>query len=352
MKSSVKNIIKYALVVIILALTIYALVNNLDIEKFYDVLISIKWEYAIYAGIVAMVSNWIRGVRWKIYLEPIIHTADVHRTLKQKFTTYLNLFSAVMVGYAVNNVTPRGGELVRPFVYARREKLSKSAVFATIIVERACDVAFLMLMFAIVFAISRSTIKIAFPWLDNTTLTMFGGALFVAVLLIFIIISTNFFDNIIGKLAQKLFPKRYERIEQVWKSFKQGFASFKEPRSYLKNFIYSALIWILYALPLYILFFGFDFQSTLHLGLSDACILVIVSGVGSTIAPTPGSIGVYQWLIVTALIHLHPAISQEEALAYSLVMNGINIFFQVIVGGAFMLRENLRKLPTDIDMAE
>jgi len=75
----------------------------------------------------------------------------------------MNLFSAVMVGYAINNVTPRGGELVRPYILARREKISKSAVFGTIIVERVIDIIFLMLMFGIVFLASHTIILKAFP---------------------------------------------------------------------------------------------------------------------------------------------------------------------------------------------
>ena len=68
-----------------------------------------------------------------------------------------------MVGYAINNVTPRGGEIMRPYILARRENISKSAVFGTIIVERFIDIVFLLLMFGLVFFINRFLILQAFP---------------------------------------------------------------------------------------------------------------------------------------------------------------------------------------------
>jgi uncharacterized membrane protein YbhN (UPF0104 family) len=116
----------------------------------------------------------------------------------------------------------------------------------------------------------------------------------------------------------------------------------------LKIFLQSVLIWALYALPIYIIFFAFDFQQTLNLGIFDAGLLLVVSGIGVTIAPTPGAIGVYHWLIVTALTQLYPSISHEEALAFATVTHGVNLSLQVVLGFIFMLRENIRKIPTNI----
>ena len=97
------------------------------------------------------------------------------------------------------------------------------------------------------------------------------------------------------------------------------------------------------------MFFAFDFQSTLHLGLIDAGLLIVVSGVGTSIAPTPGAIGVYHWIIVSALVNLYPNISQEEALAYATLTHGVNLIIQVIIGAIFLLKENITKIPTKED---
>jgi len=329
------KIIKIGLVVGIIGFTVFQITKELNFSEFVNILLNIKWEYCLFALIPAILSHCIRAVRWKIFLEPV-HSSK----------SYLNLFSAVMVGYLVNNITPRGGELVRPFVYARREKISKTAVFATIVVERVIDVIFLLLMFAAVFLASRSLISSAFPWLTTTMLTYFVAAVFLIIITIFLIITTNIFDWFLDKIAKLIAPQKYERINELWKSFKSGFNSLRNPKQYLKIFIQSALIWILYAIPIYIMFFAFDFQNTLNLGIIDAGLLVVVSGIGTTIAPTPGAIGVYHWLIVTAMTHLYPSISTEEALAFATVNHGVNLLLQILLGFIFMLRENIRKIPT------
>jgi len=105
----------------------------------------------------------------------------------------------------------------------------------------------------------------------------------------------------------------------------------------------------LYAIPNYLLFFAFDFQINANLGLIDAALLVVVSGIGMSIAPVPGGIGVYHWITVTAIVNLYPQISYEEALAYATVSHGLNLAIQVILGGGFMLRENIRAIPKVIE---
>lgn len=51
-----------------------------------------------------------------------------------------DLFSAVMVGYTANNIIPRSGEVLRPYVLARRVGVSSALVLASVIAERMVDV--------------------------------------------------------------------------------------------------------------------------------------------------------------------------------------------------------------------
>lgn len=338
MPKILKEIIRYIVVILLLVASIYFVFKDIDMQVFINTFIQARWEWCLLSVPVAILSHLVRAIRWRIFLKPI-HNAQ----------STLNLFSAVMIGYVVNNVIPRGGEFVRPFVYARREKVSKTAVFATIVTERIIDVIFLLLMFAFAFFLSRDTISRAFPWLTSANITYLLIALVACIVLLFLLLATNLFEFLIEKILKPIFPKKYDRIHSIWASFRKGFEILKTPSQYFSTFLYSAAIWILYALPMYLMFFAFDFQNYLHLGLADAGLLIVVSGVGTSIAPTPGAIGVYHWLIVSALIHLYPAITQEEALAYATLTHGVNLIIQVAVGSFFLLRENLRKLPTKED---
>lgn len=336
MKKVHKEIIKWIIVIAIIIGSIYSVVKDIDFLKLWIILKTADYMWVIVSIPIILLSHWIRAVRWKIFLKPIL---DAKSTW--------NLFSAVMVGYAVNNILPRGGELVRPFVYARREGVSRSAVFATIIIERFLDVLFLLLLFAVVFFFSRGLISEAFPWMTNQNITFFI-VLPVVVLLILILLSvyTKIGHYILKIFVKPFFPNKYKRIEEILNSFLKGLEFIKSPADYAMTFFHSALLWLFYALPMYIMFYSFHFQKHLNLGVMDAGLLLIVVGIGTTIAPTPGAIGIYHYLVTVAMMNLYK-ISNEDALAYAILVHAVNMIIQVVVGALFFIRENLKELPTD-----
>lgn len=70
----------------------------------------------------------IRTVRWHVLL----------RTTKA--IPVRRLWPVIVIGYMANNVLPlRAGELVRTYVLSEREKVSRSATLATIVIERVFD---------------------------------------------------------------------------------------------------------------------------------------------------------------------------------------------------------------------
>ena len=92
------------------------------------------------------------------------------------------------------------------------------------------------------------------------------------------------------------------------------------------------------------MFFSFDFHITANLGFNDAILLIVISGIGSTIAYTPGAIGIYHYLIKASMM-LFYGMQAEEALAYATLTHAINYLIQVGTGGLFFMRENLKKIP-------
>jgi hypothetical protein len=98
---------------------------------------------------------------------------------------------------------------------------------------------------------------------------------------------------------------------------------------------------------MYINFYCFDFHHHINVQLGDALFLVIVSGIGVTIAPTPSGIGVMHYLIMFALIGLY-GLDKETALAYATINHASSVFVQLTVGGFFVLRERANIVPKDL----
>src|SRR5688500_1096262 len=79
----------------------------------------------------------LRSLRWQYLLAPIGRTH------------FGNAFRATVIGFAGSFLLPaRAGEVIRPYLLARREGLNATAAFATIILERLLDLITVLMFFA------------------------------------------------------------------------------------------------------------------------------------------------------------------------------------------------------------
>ncbi|MEJ5286632.1 MAG: hypothetical protein CH6_1859 [Candidatus Kapaibacterium sp.] len=324
------RIINYSLSIILLILLVYFSLKGLNLASLGKYIVSANYLWVLLSIPVGLASHWARAIRWKTMLKPIANPKSTW-----------NLFSAVMAGYAVNNIVPRGGELLRPYYYSKREKISFTMTFATIVVERFLDLISLLLVFVLAYFFFRNQLKMALPNLHIENI------IYPTILIIIIGILSfykRWIDFLLQKLVKPISRKIYNRLNELFEKFFLGLTVIKQPAQYLQLALESLLIWFLYTVPMYLMFFSFSFAKTYNLGFDDAILLIIISGIGYTVAPTPGAIGVYHFLIQNALNKLY-GVGMEEALAYATVTHAINFLSQVIVGGLFLLRENLSLIP-------
>ncbi|NLO20057.1 MAG: flippase-like domain-containing protein [Ignavibacteria bacterium] len=335
MNEKLKTTIKYSFTIILIIASAYLALKDVELIKLYETIVSANYLWVLLPVPVILLSHWVRALRWKTMLSPIIKSASTW-----------NLFSAVMIGYAANNVIPRGGELLRPYVVSKREKISFSSTFATIVVERIIDVIALILIFAAVFFFFREQIVNSLPELDANKIVL-PTIVFALALLV------SLYPPIVRFLLKtfiKPFSKKYfEELNKIFDKFTKGFEVIRSPKQYLRLTYESILIWLFYTIPLYIMFFAFDFKIDYALGFDDAILLIVVSGIGTAIAPTPGAVGVFHFLITNTMVRLY-GIAPEIALAYATVTHGINYLIQVIPGALFFLRENIKKIPKKEDL--
>lgn len=333
-----RTILKYSISLILLVISIYFTVDGIDFGKLYSAILDIDYFWVIVPLPIVVLSHLMRAIRWKLLLSPF-HKAD----------SVLNLFSATMVGYLFNNVSPRGGELVRPYIYSKREKISYSSTFATILVERILDLITLGVLIAVVLTWNSDQVLKAFPKdTDPMKLVIISGLILLIMFLSLYPPTIKFFlDKVIKPFSEKI----YIKLADLFEKFRQGFAIIKRPSKYARIAVESIFIWILYALPLYLLFFAFGFETTYSLGIEDALLLVIVSGIGVTIAPTPGAIGVYHYLVTTALVQLY-GIDSETGLAFATVAHAASKLMELLLGGMFFIRENIKEIPSEEELEE
>lgn len=327
MTKNTKNILKFSTSLIIFVLSVYLAFSGVDYHKLVDALITANYFWVLVPIPIMLLSHYVRALRWRTMLEPIVKVKSVS-----------NLFSAVMIGYFFNNLLPRGGEFIRPFIVSEKENISYSSTFATIVLERVIDLISLIFLFGLSFLLLQEKILTAFTIEVDSTSIIFISILFIVV--IFTSFYPPFVEFFIKILIKPISKKVYNRVSELFVKFKKGLLIIKEPRQYIRLFFESQLIWICYALPMYFMFFSFGFHERFDLGLVDALLLVILSGVAVTIAPTPGALGVYHLMIQNSMVALY-GISPEEALAYATVTHALNYFVQISVGGIYFMKENM-----------
>lgn len=324
-----KVLIKYLITGLILFVSIYFAIDGINFAELFEILKTINWFWVILPMPIVILSHLARAFRWRTFLSPF-----------HKAKSILNLFSATIVGYLLNNITPRGGEFVRPYIYSKREGISYSSTFATIIVERFTDLVTLGLITSFIFIVNRDNIANAFP--ANTDPMVL---IYISLIILFVLVLSiypPFVNFILRVFIKPISPSIAEKLKELFEKFRTGLVIIKSPSKYLQISFESFLIWLLYALPLYILFFAFNFHEQYNLGIYDAVLLVVVSGIGVTIAPTPGAIGVYHYLIQIALSQLY-GMKMELGLAFATVAHAQAKIIELLVGTLFFIRENAKK---------
>ena len=256
-----------------------------DIERIKSILkndVNYLWIWiSLFFGLLSHVS---RTMRWQLMIEP----------LGQK-PRLLNTFLAVMVGYLMNLVIPRMGEISRCGVLARYEKMSFTKLVGTVVTERIIDVIALLLLAFIVLATQFGKIILFFennPDLKYNLESVALSPVFILVIL-GVIILFYFFRKKLRK------SNVYAKIQDTLEKFGEGLRTIKNMKNKGVFIFHTLFIWGMYYLMLYVVFFAFDFTS--HLS-AIAGLTAFVLGSFGMVAPVQGGIGAWHFMVIQSLV--------------------------------------------------
>jgi hypothetical protein len=286
--------------------------------------------------ITLLLSHFLRAVRWKIIL----------RSVKPDISMK-NLFGSLMVGYAVNCLVPRLGEVARAVLIGKWENVSRSSMFGAIILERIIDVLFLCLSIFISALIWSEDLYFKLPWLKTSLYISVFGIVGVVIFLFLVIRYKENFYGVLVKMMGKLSEKFAHKTAHIFEMLIEGFRSLKGTKNYILTFLFSVAIMLLYAFSSYVGFFTVGMNSIKPVSYQMAWILMSISGIGVLI-PTPNGTGSYHTLIKTALVLLF-GFSEVISLSYAFLTHFISYVVFILVGVISFLilnkqHENLLKL--------
>ena len=263
-------------------------------------------------ALLAVGSHIVRAARWKMLMEPAGYKVKLSHS-----------FLSLMIGYLVNLVIPRGGEVSRCYNLYKLDKTPVEISFGTVVVERIVDLLCLVLLIGIAFIVEYQKL---FAFIDTLPVSMaaqeskFGILALAGIVLILLVI--------VGSWLLKKNNRVKEFITRTWIGFKEGLLSVFKLRNKTLFIFQSLLIWFLYFLMSYAVIRAFP--QTEHLGFNAVLSLFAIGSIAMA-APLPGGAGSYHVLVPRGLVFLY-LIPEPDAIAFTFIFHGWQTAIMIVFG--------------------
>jgi uncharacterized membrane protein YbhN (UPF0104 family) len=293
------------------AVCLWLAIRQAPIAELGDALGQVNYWWLVPATLANVVAHWARGCRWRILL--------ANRGTRMEY------FWAQAIGSLLTNVFPlRAGEAGRVVIVSRRVGIPLVQVGASVVVERAVDLAMVLSLLAVLLLVMDV------PWAVAAGGLALGAALAVAwigviVLLLFGRRLTGPVETVAARL-----PKRFEHLAvMVWTHVLVAIEPLRDPRMVMAVIGWSVVSW------------------AVAIGAFWACIEAVVPGapllepsfaltavaLGVALPSSPGFIGVFQFIGQQALVTPFPdRYTPASALLIALLNHGLFYISSSLMG--------------------
>lgn len=255
-----------------------------------------RWQYVVIAAGFTCFALLLRALRWRILLNA--EGAFDVRTV----------FCANMAGYLGNSFLPaRAGEVVRSVLISSQSRLTRTYVLTTALSERVMDV------IALVLAGSLAILSVSPKphWLGTASWTMTAMAAAGAITMALLPRMSPLVRRVLVRLPlpRDLGAWLARLVEQIV----LGLGAFHDPGRFTKFVLLTCAVWLSDACGTIV---G-GAALGLHISMPAAMLVLAGLGFGAALPAAPGSIGIYQFAMVSTLGLF--GIGRDEALAFALV---------------------------------
>ncbi len=327
-RSTGGNLVRLVVVLAVLAFSAWYVLHNIDWDELGRAFERMSVLWVVVGVAVTFFAHLVRSWRWRLLI-PEGTTIPLWRA-----------FSATIIGYFMNNLIPRSGELVRPWALARSQGRATSEMLATIVVERIIDGLTLLLLLLFLLLIESDRFAQVFQgYSPRSIVAAIVVPIIGMIVLAGIIVRTRLGDRVVEKIEARL-PERFRgKLRTMVGNFRNGLSAAGKGGG-IKIFASSILIWLGYAAALECGILAFELDRLAGLSPADAFSVLAVTSIGITIAPTPGAFGVYHFFCKAALTRLF-GIPDEQAVAFALVTHAAPYLAITAVGAILGVRENI-----------
>ena len=295
---------------------LYAATRKVQLSALRETLDSVDevWLLGILALTFAFVA--LKAWRWGMLLRFLPGT---------KFS---ELHSAVYVGLAANFLVSHMGEFVRTMIIARRRDASASAVFASVLVERALDFIALLVLLALAGLLTPDL-----PDITKVAAVLTGALVMAAIAGLHLLLRPpTWLARVAAKAARPLPVAAQTWLRTQLSRSRQGLASIRDPRRMMIAISVSVLQWSLIVLAIW--------SSGLAVGqavsLTAAIVTFVLIVFGLTLPNAPMQIGTTQ--LAFAIGFGIDRTGATSAVAASIIYTAFLIIPVMVLGAACLVR--------------
>jgi glycosyltransferase 2 family protein len=201
---------------------------------FRDQLKHVDWSRIVFGVALVVFCYWLRAARWAVLIRP------------QKKVGSFSMLGSQVIGFTAVALFGRLADLVRPYLVAKRTKLTLSSQIAVYTVERMFDLGAMALIFssALLLAPDRATL----PHHEALQHTALGGLIVTVALAVFAV-SVRASGKAIAALAEKwlgsLSPSFGHSVANKIRAFRDGLDSIATIGEFVLALFLSLLMWAL-----------------------------------------------------------------------------------------------------------
>jgi uncharacterized protein (TIRG00374 family) len=276
-----------------------------------------------------LLSYVIRAWRWQFLMRPIANV---------KFRP---LFSALMIGFLGNNLLPAHlGEFARAYVLGRSENVSKSATFATVVLERVYDgltVLFLLMIVLLFMDLPEGAVEGTVLTADVLRLSGWAGLVLFGGLMVFL----QFFRwqragamKFCAFFLKPLPSRLAERILGMLDAFADGLA-LARPLDLLWIGLTSLGVWLALGAWAWSMLPAFG----LNLGLMAGLLVEVITALALLIPTAPAFVGTFHLAAAASIAFMGAPVA--VAGSYAMVLWIIHFVSTTTLGLYYLWREGL-----------
>ena len=338
--------------IIISVVALYFAFKNVPLTELLYYLASINYLWVLPAAVITLLSFMLRAWRWRIILEST-----------RKISVW-RAYHPMIIGFMINCVLPgRLGEVARPVILQKEEKIPFTTGLATVVAERVFDICILLLLFMLTVGTLQiepdQNVAFGSYQLNLETLkTVFNGLLKLGALLIvgIALFSIGRFREIVYSVVrytpELLFftgerfkssvrKKICEPVINILKNIARGFTLIRYPKKIFLCAIFSMLIWGLQAFSYYLFSLGSPGINLTYLEITTVMVIICFF---ISLPSVPGWWGLWEAGGVFALSLF--GVPAKEAAGFTLANHALQVFPVIIAGfvSAMLLSVNIRQM--------